>query len=176
MPRGRPIALVLLPLALAGPVHAATATIYDLPAQFRDETGTPAMFGQWRGRRLAVTMGYTSCQRTCPRLTMKLLRQLEERYAAANEPIDFVVVSLDPKTDTPAVLAAYKQRHGITSPHWHFLTGSIADTERVARELGSAFLEPETHIFHSFKVVVFAPTGEVEHTFDWDHRDVGVAR
>lgn len=63
-------------------------------------------------------------------------------------------------------------RPGITSPHWHFLTGSVDDVERVARRLGTVFVAPEEHVRHSFTIVVFDPSGAVEHTLDWDHRDV----
>src|SRR6185369_17149917 len=173
--RGVVAALVVgLTAALAGAAStravASATAIYDLPGTFRDESGATTTFARWRGTRLAVTMAYTSCQRVCP-TTMQALRDLERRPADAGEPLEIAVVTLDPEHDTPTVLAAYKARQGITSPRWHFLTGARADVERVARRLGIAFVDPERHLFHTFKVVVFAPNGDVERTLDWDHRD-----
>jgi protein SCO1/2 len=153
-------------------VAAANASIYDLPTAWRDDTGATVTFAEWRGHRVAVTMSFTSCQRTCPFVTMRTMRRLEDRLRDQPEPTEFIVVTLDPRTDTPAVLAAYKQAQGITSDHWHFLSGTIPDTERLARRLGVAFTQSEGHIFHSFKIVGFDASGQPEYVLDADHEDV----
>jgi len=159
----------------AARVFATPASIFDLPVTLQDETGAPVRFEQWRGHRLAVAMGYTKCQRVCPVFTLNIMRELETRARDASPPLELVMVTLDPKTDTPAVLAAYKARQGLASPRWHFLTGAIADVERVAHALDAAFLAVDDHIRHRLKIVVFKPTGEVDRIFDWDHRDVDSA-
>ena len=168
--------LLVAVVALGAMRAAATpVSIFDLPVTLADESGAPVRFDQWRGRRLAVAMGYTKCQRVCPVFTLNIMRELEARARDASPPLELVMVTLDPKTDTPAVLAAYKDRHGLVSPHWHFLTGAMSDIERVAHALDAPFLAVDDHIRHRLTVVVFAPTGEVDRVYDWDHRDVDPA-
>jgi protein SCO1 len=162
------LALHMLP---AGEAAAVRPSIYDLATTWHDDTGAAVTFGQWRGHRMALTMSFTRCQRTCPFITMRAMRRLEDRLRADAEPTEFVVVTLDPKTDTPPVLAAYKEAQGFTSGHWHFLAGSLDDTERLARRLGIAFQQSEDHIFHSFKIVVFDGSGQPTGVLDSDHED-----
>jgi cytochrome oxidase Cu insertion factor (SCO1/SenC/PrrC family) len=167
-------AAVAVGLLLAGvyAVEAAPRSIDELSVTLRDETGAPVRIGEWHGRRVVVAMGYTTCQRICPIFTLSIMRDLETRYRDTSPPLELAFVTLDPKADTPPVLLEYKRRQGLTSPHWHLLTGRRADVERVARTLGATFVDVDGHIRHDLKIVVFAPSGEVERVFDWDHRDV----
>jgi protein SCO1/2 len=103
--------------------------------------------------------------------TLKIMRDLEAQYRDASPPLELVFVTLDPKTDTPGALAAYRERQGLTSPRWHLLTGSRDALERVARALGVTFVDVEGHIRHDLKIVLFAPSGQVERVFDWEHRE-----
>jgi protein SCO1/2 len=160
---------------LAGTVRAQAVTprsIDDLAIPLEDDSGAPARIDAWRGRHVAVAMGYTTCQRICPLFTLKILRDLEARYRDVVPPLELVFVTLDPKTDTPHALAAYRERQGLTSPHWHLLTGRRADLEHVARALGVTYVDVESHVRHDLKIVLFAPTGEVARVFDWEHREV----
>lgn len=75
-----------------------------------DDTGRAFNLADLRGEPVFMGFVYTRCPvaDACP-LTMARLAELE-RIAPARK---IVVVTLDPRFDSPAVLAAYKQKHGV---------------------------------------------------------------
>ncbi len=62
---------------------------------------------------------YTSCGGFCPVMTEKM-RKLQDMLP---KDIRLVSFSVDPDTDTPAVLAEYAKRYGADPDRWLFLTG-----------------------------------------------------
>jgi protein SCO1/2 len=55
--------------------------------------------------------------------------------------VTLLSVSLDAERDTPAVLRAYAEAHGV-GPGWQFLTGKKSDIELLRRKLGAYELDP----------------------------------
>lgn len=85
------------------------------------DDGSPFASSSLAGRPWLASFLFTSCPGPCPRLVerMKLIRK---RIPAGRLP--FVSFTVDPGTDTPEVLAAYKRKHGIeASEAWTFATG-----------------------------------------------------
>ncbi len=73
------------------------------------------------GRNWLVSFLFTSCPGPCPKLVERL-KALRSKIPAGD--LAFVSFSVDPKTDTPAVLTAYKKERGIASGDaWTFVTG-----------------------------------------------------
>ncbi len=73
------------------------------------------------GKSWLASFLFTSCPGPCPRLVEKL-KTLRTKIPASD--LAFVSFSVDPVTDTPAVLAQYKRDHGIAaSAAWTFVTG-----------------------------------------------------
>jgi protein SCO1 len=66
---------------------------------------------------------FTSCSSQCPMLTEKM-KTLQEQFKS-NEDFKLVSISVDPKTDRPAVLKNYQEQHGADPSHWYFLTGTF---------------------------------------------------
>ena len=149
-------------------------SLYALPSSWRDEGGRSVRLEEWRGRCVVLAMAYTGCQRTCP-ATFAALDAIQRHATEHDKTIEVVVVSLDPDHDTPAALATFRRRRGLSAGNWHFLTGSLADTRQLADLVGIWFSKPEDHIFHSFRIVVLDPAGEIRHVIDWDHRDPDLA-
>jgi protein SCO1/2 len=64
---------------------------------------------------------YTTCPGPCPLVTASMAKVQE---AVAHDPdVQLVTFTVDPTTDTPAVLAAYADHFGASKDRWWFLTG-----------------------------------------------------
>jgi protein SCO1/2 len=64
---------------------------------------------------------YTTCPGPCPLVTASMA-QLQS--AVAHDPqVQLVTFTVDPTTDTPAVLSAYADKFGASKDRWWFLTG-----------------------------------------------------
>jgi len=64
---------------------------------------------------------YTTCPGPCPLITAGMAKLQD---AVAQDPrVQLVTFTVDPETDTPAVLAAYADKFGADPSRWWFLTG-----------------------------------------------------
>jgi protein SCO1/2 len=64
---------------------------------------------------------YTTCPGPCPLVTANMARL--EKAVAGDPQVQLVTFTVDPTTDTPAVLAAYADKFGASKDRWWFLTG-----------------------------------------------------
>ncbi|HMI92735.1 MAG TPA: SCO family protein, partial [Polyangiales bacterium] len=56
---------------------------------------------------------------------------VRSRLVADRVKIDYVSFSVDPQTDTPAVLAKYAAEHHVEFRDWRFLTGPLEQIQQV---------------------------------------------
>ena len=120
----------------AGLSAVPEAGTYELPPIARvgeywllDETGARApLLGLEAGQVALVSLIYTSCPAACP-AALAIVQQVDREVA--REPdlrgvVRLVTVSFDPERDTPAKMAALRERLAPVSD-WRFLTGASAD-------------------------------------------------
>lgn len=88
-----------------------------------------------KGKIVVVSFLYTTCRDVCP-LTSARLAQVQERLGDKfGRDVFFVSLSIDPETDTPALLKA--QADALRArPGWLFLTGKREDIDQVRYKLG----------------------------------------
>jgi protein SCO1 len=103
--------------------------LWDTPAfTLTDAADRPFGSDQLAGKVWLVDFIYTNCPDECPLyLSPKmaaLQKELLDRKLAGQ--VDLVSLTVDPKRDTPAVLADYAARYGADGRIWHFLTGPDA--------------------------------------------------
>jgi protein SCO1/2 len=80
---------------------------------------------------------YTTCPGPCPLVTASLAKV---QQAVAHDPsVQLVTFTVDPQTDTPAVLAAYADKFGADKNRWWFLTGPEKSIYSVIR---NGFFQP----------------------------------
>jgi protein SCO1 len=120
------LGLLLLTGCAAGP---RLETLWDAPAfTLTDASGRPFGSDQLAGKVWLVDFIYTNCPDECPLyLSPKmaaLQKELLDRKLVGQ--VDLVSLTVDPKRDTPAVLADYAARYGADDRVWHFLTGPDA--------------------------------------------------
>ncbi|MGE0874842.1 MAG: SCO family protein [Burkholderiales bacterium] len=132
--------------------------------ELTDHHGTRRTLGDFRGKIVMLFFGYTNCPDMCP-TTLALLatavKQLSEEDA---RDVQVLFVTVDPKRDTPEILARY-----VPAFHPGFL-GLHSDPEttaRTAREFKAFFeLRPPNEygsysVDHSGQVFVFDPQGRL---------------
>jgi protein SCO1/2 len=140
-------------LGAAGPsARAATATAersgkdYQPNIELVTHEGKSVRFYDdlIQGRVVLINMMFTSCTNICPPMTANLLkvqRLLSERLAGPSGPklgkeLLMLSVSVDPETDTPAVLKRYAAKNQV-GPGWLFLTGTRHNIDALLAKLGS---------------------------------------
>jgi len=132
----------LLGLAAAGFGRGAAADAGEAAPRFPDvvlvdQDGRKLRFYDdlVKGKVVLVNFIFTSCRGPCPLETAKL-RQVQELLGdRVGRDIFMYSISIDPETDTPAVLKAYAQKFKVR-PGWKFLTGRDEDITLLRRRLG----------------------------------------
>mgnify|MGYP003648324938 CR=1 FL=1 len=110
-------------------------SIYNLPSHWTTQDGNEIELKELKGKVLAMVMIYTSCQAACPRLVADM-RNIEKQIPQdKKDGVQFVFVSIDPKTDTPERLTAFAKENEMEDDKWLFLRGTESDTREFAAVL-----------------------------------------
>jgi len=140
-----------------------------------DQTGRAVRLSQFRGEPVAVTFAYTRCPdaTACP-MTMSKFAKLNAALAKEKDG-RLLAVTVDPETDTPAVLADYARRIGADAERWRFLTGDPRTLARVAESFGVLYYPAHGKIVHSQAVAVVDRDGRLAAVYygsDWEPEQV----
>jgi cytochrome oxidase Cu insertion factor (SCO1/SenC/PrrC family) len=152
--------------ACAGRTPAVPATAWVQQRVWRDERGADVALSDYQGAPFVLSAIYTSCTVRCP-LTIQKLQVLDRAFASRGRVAPIVLVTLDPRLDTPARLARFKEAHRLPD-HWHLLSGSAADTRALGRYLRLRVIDDDTHVDHDVRIAVFASDGRIAGSYsDW---------
>jgi cytochrome oxidase Cu insertion factor (SCO1/SenC/PrrC family) len=90
-----------------------------------DQQGRLFRSSDLAGRASVMSFIYTNCTDTCPLLTATMA-QVQERLRTdglLGSKVQLVSITVDPRRDTPPVLAAYAARFRADPEAWRFLSG-----------------------------------------------------
>jgi protein SCO1/2 len=90
------------------------------PFSLTERSGRPIGRDDLLGHVAVIDFIYTECTETCPTQSLQLAR-LQKDFAEAKD-LRLLSITVDPRHDTPEVLARYAARHG-ADDRWWFLTG-----------------------------------------------------
>ena len=107
------------------PVNPATQALRKIaivpPFALTERSGKTITNHDLAGKIWVADFVYTTCPGPCPIITAGMAKIQD---AVAHDPqVQLVTFTVDPDTDTPAVLAAYADKFGADPNRWWFLTG-----------------------------------------------------
>lgn len=121
-----------------------------------DQQAQPVTGADLDGTVWVADFIFTRCAGQCPMMTAQM-SALQSRLAGLGG-VQLVSFTVDPATDTPAVLETYARQHGAEPARWRFLTGEQEAIWSLARngfKLGvGADGTPEEPITHSVRLVL----------------------
>ena len=139
-------------------------SIYNLPSTWTTQNGENIQLEDLRGNVLVMVMIYTSCKAACPRLVADM-RNIEKQVPEENlNNVKFIMVSIDPETDTPKRLKDFSIENDMEDDHWLFLRGTPEDTREFATVLAVSYKKISPIDFsHSNIISVFDEEGVLVH-------------
>jgi len=144
---GAASALLVLQLVTGRPFGPPryNGTVLEPPRPVPDvpltaHTGRPVSLHDLRGRVLLIYFGYTSCPDACPATMIELAAAVEELRPEQRAEVQVILMSVDPKRDTPARLGDYVTHF---SPSFLGMTGSEEELKAVAAPFGVYFEQGE---------------------------------
>lgn len=139
------------------PAPALATSVFDRPWIWSDERDAPVRLSRWRGTPLVVGFVYTTCATVCP-MTIDRLRQLARSYQQAGRAVEFVLVTLDPLTDSSEQLRTFRSSRRLP-PEWHLLRASFPQTRALADLLQVRLIDDGSHVIHDGTVALVAADG-----------------
>lgn len=137
-------------------------SIYNLHSELLDQDGKKISLDSLKGQPVVFSMAYTSCAYACP-LIISHMQQLEKELdSQGKKKVKFVLVSFDPKKDTPAVIKEYAIKRKLSS-RWSMYTASSDKAPReIANLLGIKYNKiDEVDYDHSFIITVLNSEGVI---------------
>jgi protein SCO1 len=128
-----------------------------------DQNHDAVSLSQFHGKIVAMTFIYTRCPLPdyCVRLSNNF-GVLQRRFnSRMGRDLVLLTVVIDPVHDQPAALKSYASTWKADSKGWHFLTGPVADIQRICRTFDMAFYPEEGLFVHSFHTVVIDRRGRL---------------
>ena len=134
------LACLLLVVGSAFAAPAATPlpkdSVYQLPLPLTDQHGRTTDWRSHRGQPQVVAMFYTSCQYICP-LIVDSGKAVEHALTPAEQAkLGILLISMDPKRDTPAALMTVAKQRKLDPAHWSLASPRANDVRSVAGVLG----------------------------------------
>jgi protein SCO1/2 len=152
-------------LAVTACSRAPKLDVYGNVPRFAltSQDGRPFDSSVLAGKIWVADFIYTTCPGPCPRMTS----QMHEVQNAVSDLPDVRIVSftIDPKTDTPPVLADYAKEHGASAGIWYFLTGPVPTLQMLDRDafkLGNV----DATLEHSTRFVLVDRAGQIRAYYD----------
>ncbi|MFA5619755.1 MAG: SCO family protein [Weeksellaceae bacterium] len=137
-------------------------SIFQLDSTWEDQNGQKIKLAELNGKILVIAMIYTECKTACPMLTNEM-RNIERsigNYDPAQ--VRLVLVSIDPKTDTPEKMKAYLKLNNFEGEQWLFLRSDDESTREFANVLSVKYKKISPMDFsHSNIITVFSKYGEL---------------
>jgi protein SCO1 len=137
-------------------------SIFNLKTKWTDQNKQELQFEDLKGEVLVMVMIYTSCKAACPRLVADM-RNIETRLSeSTKENIKMVLVSIDPKIDTPERLKEFAIENQMDQDPWLFLRSSEDNTREFAAVVAVNYKKISPIDFsHSNIISVFNEQGEM---------------
>lgn len=140
------------------------SSIFNLTSKWNTEEDISIELKDLKGKTLVMVMIYTTCKAACPRLVADM-RNIEKQIPTELlSEINFVLVSIDPETDTPERLKKFAIENLMDGEQWTFLQGSVNSVREFANVLAVKYKQISPMDFsHSNIISVFNPNGELIH-------------
>lgn len=137
-------------------------SIYNLPEQWTTQNGNDIELKELRGKVLVMVMIYTSCKAACPRLVADM-RNIEKKVPQdLKHKIQYILISIDPETDTPERLKAFAIENQMDNNQWLFLRSNDEQTREFSAVLAVNYKKISPLDFsHSNIISVFNAEGEL---------------
>lgn len=134
--------------------------------QMVDQNGASFTSDSLSGRYTILTFIYTTCPVPdfCPLMTSNfdvISRQLSDEELGR---VKLVSVTFDPENDTPAILAAYAQKHEQRGNRYYIM-GDSTNTAALTSAFGIFTTFATDQIIHNLQTAVIGPDGEILELF-----------
>jgi protein SCO1/2 len=134
----------------------------------RDTSGKPVRLSDYQGRVVLLAFVFTTCPGVCPLISkqMSALQESLKQEGLFGRRATLVSVTVDPETDTAAVLARYAKTYGADPAGWRFLRETPEKTKPVLKAYDEwTKLLPKGELDHPARVYLIDQRGNIREIY-----------
>jgi len=150
-------------------VNPNLSVIARAPAfTLHDTLGNAVQLSDYQGRVVLLAFIFTTCPGVCPLISqqMSVLQTGLKQEGLFGSKANLLSVTVDPKTDTAAVLAEYARTYGADAAGWRFLRESPERTKPVLKAYDEwTKLLPKGEIDHPARVYLIDQKGNIREIY-----------
>lgn len=155
------LALLAVEPAVSPGATLNEASLYDLSSTWTDQADQRLKLSALAGKPVVMAMIYTSCRAACP-LIISDMKAIEAQLAEnTRKQVRFILVSFDPKRDTPAVLRQLAADRSLDLALWTLLTGDDDGVRELANVLGMKYRVAGGEFVHSSVITILDDKGVI---------------
>jgi protein SCO1/2 len=137
-------------------------SVLQQTGMFTDQSGRNFQLADRRGHVELVSMFYTSCTYTCPLMIDSGLGLQHALAPTEREHLQILVVSFDPKRDTPAALSAMATKRKLDLSHWTLARADADAVRKLAALLGVRYRQLASGDFnHTSGLILLDADGRI---------------
>lgn len=137
-------------------------SVYTLDSVWTSDVGRQVKLDAFRGYPQVLALFFTNCQYSCPLIVADMKAVEKALPRAVRDKVDFLLVSIDPKRDTPEVLHNYRVQRQLGTEHWTLLHGSPEAVKRLAEKVGFQYSPGSDRQFgHTLVITILDQNGEI---------------
>lgn len=135
-------------------------SIYNVDSKWEKQDGNEILLSEFQGKVVVTAMIFTSCKTACPILTAEMRSISQKVGKVSSEDIHYVLISIDPETDTPEVMKAYLKKNNFEDKEWTFIRSTEENTRELANIMAVKYKEiSPIEYSHSNIISVYAKNG-----------------
>jgi cytochrome oxidase Cu insertion factor (SCO1/SenC/PrrC family) len=165
--QANPNASTLIAQAIDGDI--APLNYPAAPFTLTDQYGRQVSLASLRGKVVLLTFLDPVCTSDCPLIAQEF-READQILGARSRDVELVAVVANPVYHTLAYTRAFDQQEHLTMPNWLYLTGSVAQLQRVWKNyaIAAQILAAGGMIAHSDVAYVIDAAGTTRRELDFD--------
>ena len=162
------VLLIVVSIVSQGGAAPSGESLYQGDWVFTDQEGKKLKLDVYRGHPVVVSMFYASCPYTCPLIIDSLRKKIENRVdRAVRERMRVLLITFDPKRDTPKKLKELATARSFDLNRWKLLTGSESVIRDIAAVLGVKYRSlPDGEFHHSSVIILLDADGVIRASID----------
>lgn len=141
-------------------------SIYHVDSNWTNQNNKIVNIASLKDKVQVLAFVYTYCEHSCPIILAKLKHIERKLTPEQKEDIHFILVSLDPKRDTPEVLSKYMKEKELDARYWQMFSGNPDDVLELSALLGVRYkpMANETNdIAHSNMITILDKKGRLHY-------------
>ncbi len=146
--------VVLCSMAMPVLAELPADSVWQLNAKITEQNGKTISLNNLAGKPLLVSMFYSSCPYMCPLIIDTAKAVQHELSAQEREKLGVLMISIDPKIDTPKVLQALMIKRKLDSKQWILARADENDVRAIAALLNVRYRELEGGDFNHTSVLI----------------------